>query len=878
MRRLHFRWAVLTALGGANWASAEPAAPADSRECLPAVVIPYCPPGTTRPGVTPILPPIDPTRPIDPANPAVPPPATDPLARAPEGGTLAANTFNPNMFGDSFGGQSLGATRTRNLSFLLQGITPTGSLAASFPNIPYFGVANQGSTTVAPQTPGSIVILSDNGRTTSFAAPIFAAVSPITQGQNPVPLLENGTVSGAVRGLNPGAVVVFRPDGSAALLTGTARNFQFYDIAQNYDVTTGLVSGLFVPLPAGGGVVGRTKIADDNNPIPRDRIIFNADYYNNTALTPNGFDVYRFSPGFEKTFCDQRASVEFRFPFASTVDPAVMTDGLTNRNVEFGNVNVTLKGLLFRSNEFALSAGAGFSLPTGPDTRVRATDGTEVLRVENQSYIITPFLAGLYIPNERWFAQAWVQVGFDPTGCPVQFATASGETVTAGRLHDQTLLQTDVQLGFWLMRDPSAAGLRGLAPFVELHYNTPISDASVVHASGLTIGSLDNRFDELNLTAGVSAVIGEGFLLSAGLVVPLRSTPDRFFDYQFGLRANWLLGPTGSAAPLTNVAGGGMSPGGMGEAPAVDPLARAPETGTLAQGTFNPNFFGDDLGSSRNQTVTSIVNGIPVVRTFRVPLMPRYGGMKTSDHDGPRPMDRVFFSWNGYSGVNESVNPPGTPSIRLSREIIGMETTLGSDASLGFRLPFIQTSGGPSFDAQEVGDLTLVGKYAVINDQRTGNLLTLGLTVTLPTGGRGGNLGVLDDGSTAPRALFVQPWVGGVLNYGDLFVQGISAAVLPAEPVYPTVLFNSVGVGYWVYRNRNDALLQGIVPVAELHVNTPLTNRRDDATIFLRDQVNLTTGLYMQFPRLTVGGALCVPLAGPRPYELEAMLSVNYQF
>ena len=48
--------------------------------------------------------------------------------------------------------------------------------------------------------------------------------------------------------------------------------------------------------------------------------------------------------------------------------------------------------------------------------------------------------------------------------------------------------------------------------------------------------------------------------------------------------------------------------------------------------------------------------------------------------------------------------------------------------------------------------------------------------------------------------------------------------------------------------------------------------------IFLGDQVNLTTGVYFQFPRLTLGSSVCVPLVGPKPYDYEAMVSVNYQF
>ena len=194
------------------------------------------------------------------------------------------------------------------------------------------------------------------------------------------------------------------------------------------------------------------------------------------------------------------------------------------------------------------------------------------------------------------------------------------------------------------------------------------------------------------------------------------------------------------------------------------------------------------------------------------------------------------------------------------------------------RLPFLQMAGSPELTDREVGDITIVGKYAFINDPWTGNVATLGLSVTLPTGGRGGLIGSVGDGAAAPRAVFVQPWAGAAWNSDDVFVQGTTSLLLPTDPIYPVVSFTSVGVGGWLYRNGDDNLLRGVAPVAELHVNIPLTNRQDDALIFLGDQVNLTTGVYFQFPRLTLGSSVCVPLVGPKPYDYEAMVSVNYQF
>ncbi|HVK13916.1 MAG TPA: hypothetical protein VM597_34555, partial [Gemmataceae bacterium] len=299
------------------------------------------------------------------------------------------------------------------------------------------------------------------------------------------------------------------------------------------------------------------------------------------------------------------------------------------------------------------------------------------------------------------------------------------------------------------------------------------------------------------------------------------------------------------------------------------PIARAPEAGTQPANTLNPGLFGDLIGVSARSTSTGFA---------QIPVLPRYAGLKVSDNDGPRPSDRFFFSFNHYSEVNQGFNAPGSPALELDRQIIGFESLIGEDASWLVRLPFVQLSGSPAVEGSEIGDLTVGGKYAIVNDRFTGNVFSVGLNLTLPTGGRADGIGALPSGAAAPRAVFVQPWTGAAWNSGDTFYQGVSSLVLPTDPVYPTVWFNSFGVGYWLYRNPTDTLVRGIAPVAELHVNTPLTNRGDDALILMKDQVNLTTGLYVQFPRLTVGGSVCVPLAGPLPYDVETMLSVNYQF
>jgi len=84
-----------------------------------------------------------------------------------------------------------------------------------------------------------------------------------------------------------------------------------------------------VPNPGAGGVVGRTKIAENTSPIPQDRCLFNYSYFDNVPLYPGGVNVQRITPGIEKTCLGGMMSVEMKVPMAVTLDTTVTQDGDT---------------------------------------------------------------------------------------------------------------------------------------------------------------------------------------------------------------------------------------------------------------------------------------------------------------------------------------------------------------------------------------------------------------------------------------------------------------------------------------------------------------------------------------------------------------------
>ena len=335
-------------------------------------------------------------------------------------------------------------------------------------------------------------------------------------------------------------------------------------------------------------------------------------------------------------------------------------------------------------------------------------------------------------------------------------------------------------------------------------------------------------------------------------------------------------------------------------------FARGGEGGGQASATANPSFDGDFAGITYNRTIITdtvarqeqigvqqvvsldangrkVVTDVPIYRTvlvpvtrvLRLPVLSRYNGIKITDNDGPRPQDRIYSGYNFYSNVNPSLNP-GLGAVDLHRETIGFEKTfLDGDASFGMRLPFVQVSGPPGTNSSGAADLSLLFKYAIYNDRRTGDLFSTGLVLTVPTGA---DPGILGDGTTTPRSVIFQPWAGFIKNFDRAYVQGITSILAPTDSRDPTLLGNSLGVGYWIYRSRGDGVLTGIVPVAEIHVTTPLNKRDPSGDVFLQDQVNLTTGVHFATQRAFISPAIGVPLVSPSPFRVEFLLNFNLRF
>jgi hypothetical protein len=327
----------------------------------------------------------------------------------------------------------------------------------------------------------------------------------------------------------------------------------------------------------------------------------------------------------------------------------------------------------------------------------------------------------------------------------------------------------------------------------------------------------------------------------------------------------------------------GAEPNAAAQPPTTDAFAQAGEAGGMPSGSYQPAFFGDLLGYSATRVVRDARGNTHLIRP---PVPVRASAIKIVDNESPRPVNRVFYTYNYWGNVNPGFNP-GSPAVGLSRNMIGFEKTLfGPNASFGMRLPFITVANGfNGIGNNAVGDLSMIFKYAFLNNQQTGNLISGGLMVTVPTG----NSLVIDvpnvngviDGTVQQTftSVLLQPWMGYIWNPTPrIYIHGFSSLVVPTDSRDVTVLFNDVGVGFWLYRNQNDRFVQGVVPTWEFHINTPLSHRTEQFGITFVDQVNMTGGCHFIFPRSTLGIAVGFPILNPRPYDIEALASYTFRF
>jgi hypothetical protein len=290
-------------------------------------------------------------------------------------------------------------------------------------------------------------------------------------------------------------------------------------------------------VPEGGGAgVRRVKVSENNSPLPQSRVFFNYNFFNDVI---GGIgDVNRYTFGAEWTLDGGCSSLDLRVPFAATID-ATQTAGAIGHGMEFGNVALTYKRVLRRNECAVLSGGLGLAAPTSSGSRLLRPDGREILHIESEAVHLLPFLAVLAKPTERFFWQSFLQLDVDVNGNPVHADLLGLQPTRIGVIQDATLLFADLGAGYSLFENECGRICTGAAALLELHYSTTLQDADTAEGNGFMVRGLTNRFDVLNLTAGVNLLCRNGATLRPAMVIPLRTDDDEHFDYEAIFQANW---------------------------------------------------------------------------------------------------------------------------------------------------------------------------------------------------------------------------------------------------------------------------------------------------------------------------------------------------
>lgn len=476
---------------------------------------------------------------------------------------FSPQAISPNMIGDFFGGGG-------GISALTApGVLSGAQGFVSFPNSVWFingpgdYVQAVGSNLIAGVSGGLQVLLPGLSPGLMQAGPpppatiplspanvatIQGSVDFLTQPVQPLFLLAQQAQQQAV----PGSQVtsLSAQVDSTATSTGTVT-----DATVTYTGVFTSLASIPVVIPAAPSyTVGVLKVAENNSPIPRDRVYFNYNYFQNTPLTGSGVNVNRMTPGFEKTFFNRWTSIDVRFPFASTLNPTITIDE-ENTNAQFGNVTVVGKTLLYQTDQLYIATGMGFNLPTSRGLSVGWTTGIPLARINNQAVALQPYLAGLWMPNDRLFTQVWGQLLFPTNGNSTYLNSTGAGLQRAGVLTDPSLAFLDWQIGWWVYRsqNPSAV-LNGVAPLLELHYNATISDPDVVRAGNVAVGNF-NTYNMLNLTAGVNLQIARRFSVLLASIQPLTQGNNRQYNWEFAALINYQFGVPTQAGAISAVSG-----------------------------------------------------------------------------------------------------------------------------------------------------------------------------------------------------------------------------------------------------------------------------------------------------------------------------------
>ncbi len=341
-----------------------------------------------------------------------------------------------------------------------------------------------------------------------------------------------------------------------------------------------------------------------------------------------------------------------------------------------------------------------------------------------------------------------------------------------------------------------------------------------LHMAALIVGALLSPVQDCSAQAPPQPI----YKMQPLGTLPGQPNSDRAFVTQVAQAA-----PAPPAPPADQVADGAAQP--------LNPPASA-STPAVSQESVAPNMIGDAFG-------------LPFLETINGFIVPLPGGgvgtSKIAENSSPIPRDRVYLNYSYFNSV-----PLLATGVDVNRFTPGIEKTFFEGmSSIEVRTPFASTlsnnlfaDGTTNTDSTEFGNLTVYLKQLFYTSDTLA--VSGGLGLTLPTAG---DSTVFLAAGLPPlinirnQSVHLLPFLGSLYTPTDqLFVQQFlqfdfdangnaisiddgGGTLIPAGRLNDqTVLYYSIGGGYWLYDNPNsDRLFTRIAPIVELHYNKSLT-------------------------------------------------------
>lgn len=296
-----------------------------------------------------------------------------------------------------------------------------------------------------------------------------------------------------------------------------------------------------------------SKVAENNPVLPTTRASFQ---YNALQQVPIGInsngsivdeDLHEFRIGYEQAFFDRRFSAEVLVPFYATSEYRIegTEEALgPQTSGQMGDLAFGFKGLLHRGNRHAISTGLRVEAPTQEDILVQSLPA----EISDDVWHFTPYIAAQWQPTDLTFTQAFVSYRFNDRA--MVSSTPTGDVL----FDEPEYLMVDASIGHWIIRNPDARILTGLAPVLEMHYTTATTrEPSLLEVGRPATGAVLGSTDYLNLTAAVVTEWYGRATLTTGFAFPLRRTEstlnsvypgdtDRNYNWAFMVNLNVPLG------------------------------------------------------------------------------------------------------------------------------------------------------------------------------------------------------------------------------------------------------------------------------------------------------------------------------------------------